>query len=147
MARSEVNERMSMMGRRNRPRPNHGTRGSRESAGRRKVVRALAAGAVSTVSGLIGEAERSRPSFARHETFHPRHGWVKKGFDEACKDPNVFLRDDAPVVLGVGKNMVRSIRYWCSAFKVLERLPASSRGAGGFGPSRLGPRLLTMARV
>jgi hypothetical protein len=58
--------------------------------------------------------------FARHETFHPRFGWLKKGFDRASSDPEIFLREDAPVRLGVGKNMVRSIRYWCSAFKLLK---------------------------
>jgi Protein of unknown function (DUF4007) len=58
--------------------------------------------------------------FARHETFHPRFGWLKKGFDRAAQDSGIFLGEDAPVLLGVGKNMVRSIRYWCSAFKVLE---------------------------
>jgi Protein of unknown function (DUF4007) len=60
-----------------------------------------------------------RPAFARHETFHPRYGWLKKGFDAAVEDPDVFLRDDATTVLGVGKNMVRAIRYWCVAYKVL----------------------------
>ena len=60
------------------------------------------------------------PIFARHETFHIRFGWLKKGFDAASHDPDVFLRDDALVRLGVGKNMVRSIRYWCLAFKILE---------------------------
>lgn len=59
------------------------------------------------------------PVFARHETFHPRFGWLKKGFDAAARDSEIFSREDAPVVLGVGKNMVRSIRYWCSAFKVI----------------------------
>jgi hypothetical protein len=58
-------------------------------------------------------------SFARHETFHPRYGWLKKGFDSAREDPGVFLREDATTVLGVGKNMVRAIRYWCLAYKVL----------------------------
>jgi hypothetical protein len=58
--------------------------------------------------------------FARHETFHPRFGWLKKGFDRASQDSSIFLREDAPVLLGVGKNMVRSIRYWCGAFKLLE---------------------------
>lgn len=57
--------------------------------------------------------------FARHETFHPRFGWIKKGYDLAVADPGIFLEADAPVRLGVGKNMVRSIRYWCGAFKVL----------------------------
>ncbi|MBP0021505.1 MAG: DUF4007 family protein [Cyanobacteria bacterium SBLK] len=58
--------------------------------------------------------------FARHETFHPRFGWLKKGYDKAKENPKIFLENDAPVVLGVGKNMVRSIRYWCRAFKILE---------------------------
>ena len=58
--------------------------------------------------------------FARHETFHPRFGWLKKGFDRAAQDSDVFLAEDAPVRLGVGKNMVRSIRYWCNAFDLLE---------------------------
>lgn len=62
---------------------------------------------------------KSQPVFARHETFHPRFGWLTKGFDHAAADPKVFGRDDAPVRLGVGKNMVRSIRYWCHAFKLL----------------------------
>ncbi len=58
-------------------------------------------------------------AFARHETFHPRFGWLKKGFDRASRDPQVFRAEDAAVQLGVGKNMVRAIRYWCTAFKVL----------------------------
>jgi hypothetical protein len=59
-------------------------------------------------------------AFARHETFHPRFGWLKKGFDRAAEQSDIFLVEDAPVRLGVGKNMVRSIRYWCNAFKLLE---------------------------
>jgi hypothetical protein len=59
-------------------------------------------------------------AFARHDTFAPRYGWLKKGFDLALHNPRVFTRADAPVILGVGKNMVRAIRYWCHAFGVLE---------------------------
>ncbi|MFQ3616010.1 MAG: DUF4007 family protein [Cyanobacteriota bacterium] len=62
----------------------------------------------------------SATAFARHETFHPRFGWLKKGVNWAIADPSVFTRDDAPIRLGVGKNMVRSLRYWCHAFKLLE---------------------------
>ena len=58
------------------------------------------------------------PSFSRHETFHLRYGWLKKGYDAIVKDPHVFTRDDATVRLGVGKNMVRSIRFWGLAAKV-----------------------------
>jgi hypothetical protein len=59
------------------------------------------------------------PVFARHETFHPRYGWVKKAYDAAEKDANLFNADNAVVELGVGKNMVRSIRFWGLAFHVL----------------------------
>jgi hypothetical protein len=58
-------------------------------------------------------------SFSGHETFPFRYPWLKKGFDAACEDPAVFLRDDAITTLGVGKNMVRSIRHWCLAAGVL----------------------------
>lgn len=83
-----------------------------------------------------------RASFARHETFHPRYGWVKKGFDAASREPNVFARDDAPVVLGVGKNMVRSIRHWCTALKVLESSAPFLEEGNGLRPTTLGLHLL-----
>jgi len=67
------------------------------------------------------------PNFARHETFHPRYGWLKKGFAAAAADPHIFHRADATTRLGVGKNMVRAIRYWCSAYKVLVESPNPDR--------------------
>ncbi len=64
--------------------------------------------------------DSARQMFGRHETFHPRYGWLKQAYDHASDDRDVFSRDDAPVVLGVGKNMVRSMRFWALAAKVLE---------------------------
>ena len=61
------------------------------------------------------------PMFARHETFHLRHMWLKKAYNGLQKDGSLFLREDATVRLGVGKNMVGSIRFWCQAYKVIER--------------------------
>ena len=58
------------------------------------------------------------PRFARHESFHPRYGWLKKGVDGAASDPGIFIREDAVVQLGVGKNMVRAIRFWGTAAKL-----------------------------
>ena len=58
--------------------------------------------------------------FARHETFCPRYGWLKKGFDAVLNDSKIFDQPDAIEHLGVGKNMVRAIRFWCMAFKVIE---------------------------
>ena len=50
-----------------------------------------------------------------HETFACRYFWLKKGFDYQSEE--LSFGDDAAVVrLGVGKNMVSSIRYWMKAF-------------------------------
>jgi hypothetical protein len=73
------------------------------------------------------------PSFSGHETFAFRHAWLKKGVDGICERPDVFLRDEAMVELGVGKNMVRSIRHWCLATRVAEEgevLPGGGRARG-----------------
>ncbi len=43
------------------------------------------------------------PVFARHETFHPRFGWLKKGFDAATRDPEIFTREDEARNLGGGQ--------------------------------------------
>jgi hypothetical protein len=80
--------------------------------------------------------------FARHETFHPRFSWLKKGFDQAQADPEAFIHSDAHVRLGVGKNMVRSIRYWCHAFKVLQDDTSVGGRATGSKPTEFGLRLL-----
>lgn len=62
------------------------------------------------------------PAFGRHETFTPRYAWFKKGYDAIVDDPEVFS-GDAHQVLGVGKNMARSIRYWLQAMRIAEELP------------------------
>lgn len=85
----------------------------------------------------------SLPVFARHETFHPRYLWLKKGFDAAEEDPEAFIRSDAHVRLGVGKNMVRAIRYWCHAFKLLEEDHSVEGRATGSKPSEFGAWLLS----
>lgn len=68
--------------------------------------------------------QAANPTFANHQTFHPRFGWIKKGFSAAQADPGVFLAEDATVTLGVGKNMVAAIRFWTAALRVLARVPS-----------------------
>ncbi|MFH9988180.1 DUF4007 family protein [Streptomyces luteogriseus] len=63
-------------------------------------------------------AEAAHSSFARHETFAPRFGWLHKAYMQVKNNPEAFLADDAPVQLGVGKNMVYAMRYWSRAFKL-----------------------------
>jgi hypothetical protein len=85
-------------------------------------------------------------AFARHETFHPRYGWMKKAVDGALLDPRLFTKEEAVVDLGVGKNMVRAIKHWGLATKVLEPLADSSHPrlpgvqVTDFGMRLLGPQ-------
>lgn len=57
----------------------------------------------------------SRPIFSGHETFRCKTHWLKRGYDFICDDGN-FNAEDTVVRLGVGKNMVSSIKYWMKAF-------------------------------
>ena len=60
-------------------------------------------------------------SFGRNESFPLRFGWIAKGLSALNDDPEVFSREDATVTLGVGKNMVVSIRHWLQATGVAMR--------------------------
>ena len=60
----------------------------------------------------------SKLTFSGHESFQCRHLWLKKGYDFVKKKKS-FTDEDAVVSLGVGKNMVSSIRFWMKAFNIL----------------------------
>jgi hypothetical protein len=61
------------------------------------------------------------PVFSGHETFPIRYGWLKKVYD-ACVNiekrkrktinKDLFNNDESIVTLGVGKNMIASMRHW-----------------------------------
>lgn len=56
----------------------------------------------------------NRYTFSGHETFPCRNLWLKKGYDFTAEGN--FNAPDSVVSLGVGKNMVSSIRYWLKVF-------------------------------
>jgi hypothetical protein len=56
--------------------------------------------------------------FSGHQTFAFRYGWLEKGFKFVSDNKN-FNDDGAIVDLGVGKNMVESIKYWSEAIGIL----------------------------
>ena len=79
------------------------------------------------------------PTFAKHETFHPRYGWFRKTYKAAADNPYVFTQENAPVELGVGKNMVRAIRFWGLAAKLIVEDPkAPNKRVKGCVPTRIG---------
>lgn len=56
-------------------------------------------------------------TFSGHDKFHCRHLWLKKGYDYLQLQKS-FSDEDAVIDLGVGKNMVGSIRFWLKAFGI-----------------------------
>ncbi len=70
--------------------------------------------------------QRGTVSFGRHESFPLRFGWITKGLNALIDDPRIFNREDATVNLGVGKNMVASIRYWLQATGIAHRVGATN---------------------
>jgi len=85
----------------------------------------------------------TRYRFSGHQTFAFRYGWLEKGVNAVAKDPDVFSAQDAIVTLGVGKNMVESIKHWCLLAQLVEPAEASrTSGGSGFQPTCIGRRLL-----
>jgi hypothetical protein len=81
-------------------------------------------------------------SFSGHESFPLRHTWLTKGVMGCSQDPLLFTREDAMVSLGVGKNMVRSIRHWCLATKMIEEDPTVRYNRGSYlRPTFIGSKL------
>lgn len=58
-----------------------------------------------------------------HEKFSLREGWITKGIRGVQNNPKVFTGNEGPDILGVGSNMVKSIRYWMQSFGLIEENP------------------------
>lgn len=65
-----------------------------------------------------------QPRYTGHETFVCRYAWIPKVVRAVDKDPGFFKNEDlAMVELGVGKNMVRSAKFWADSAGVIEECP------------------------
>ncbi|REA58226.1 DUF4007 domain-containing protein [Dyadobacter luteus] len=67
---------------------------------------------------IIDNIGHIKYTFSGHDSFQCRQLWLKKGYDYVKEGKN-FNEEDAVVKLGVGKNMVSSIRFWLKAFNVI----------------------------
>lgn len=94
------------------------------------------------------------PAFGRHETFTLRYAWLKRGYDAVANPdswagpvrgllrPYLFNEPDAHSLLGVGKNMARSIRFWLQACRVVEEHKVRGHRTAHGLPTVLGEALL-----
>ena len=83
--------------------------------------------------------------YSGHGTFPCRYTWLPKAVIALKDKPSLFSDvDEAMVELGVGKQMVRAIRFWVEAAKIAEKnekndfkvttLGDKVMGKGGFDP-------------
>lgn len=56
----------------------------------------------------------------RHESFSIREGWLAKGIKNVKEYGNVFALQNATDILGIGTNMVKSLKYWMTATRLIE---------------------------
>lgn len=63
--------------------------------------------------------EKIRYSFSGHESFYCKSLWLKKGYDFISENKD-FNAPNAVVELGIGKNMVSSLRFWMRAFGLVD---------------------------
>lgn len=67
------------------------------------------------------QTERTVFHFTGHESFTFRYPWLPKAYRLLLQKPSAFGDvDEAMVQLGIGKNMVRSLRFWLQATGMVE---------------------------
>lgn len=61
----------------------------------------------------------AKPRFSGHETFACRFTWLPKAVRLIEREPAALANDNAAILqLGLGKNMVKSLRFWLDAFDI-----------------------------
>ena len=88
-------------------------------------------------------SDAQKYKFSGHQTFAFRYGWLEKGVRGVEEQRDLFFREDALVTLGVGKNMVESIRHWCQVAQLVEPSPDAGRNASrDLQPTAIARKLL-----
>lgn len=58
--------------------------------------------------------------FSGHESFVIRYGWLPKLHDAVSNCPDIFSSDERAILaLGLGRNMVKSLRFWGDALGLI----------------------------
>jgi hypothetical protein len=100
-----------------------------------------AAGADRNIKRLLDEHMTAVAPYriSGHESFPCRYTWLPKAVRGLSANPRLFSDEDQAMVdLGVGKNMVRSIRFWSQVAGIVT---ATGKG-GGHLPTKVGAALL-----
>ncbi|WP_339213950.1 DUF4007 family protein [Solibacillus sp. FSL W8-0372] len=73
---------------------------------------------------LLGIVTRKREgtkvAYGRHESFYLRNKWISKGLKHVDNNSTFFYEKDNFEKIGLGKNMVRSLRFWLTALNLVQ---------------------------
>lgn len=58
----------------------------------------------------------------KNESFYIREGWFEKALNAIAEDNtrNVFYKNNGIKILGIGSNMVKSLKYWLKAANIID---------------------------
>lgn len=83
--------------------------------------------------------QKTNYKFSGHETFPCRYAWLPKVIMAIQKSSHILSdENEAMVELGVGKNMVRAIRFWATATGIAENFGPKGWRITRFGDAILG---------
>ncbi len=89
---------------------------------------------------IQNQPQNPRFRFSGHDTFPCRYTWLPKAVQNLRRNGNLFADEDQAMVrLGVGKNMVRAIRFWADASEVAVPAPKQGLAVSEFGNAVFGP--------
>ncbi|MCA0984297.1 DUF4007 family protein [Halobacillus yeomjeoni] len=71
-------------------------------------------------------------AFGQHQSFYLRDRWINRIFKNIPSDDRFFYRKDAFEKVGLGKNMVKSLRFWALATNLVEEKTKEDRKKGHF---------------
>lgn len=72
-----------------------------------------------------GNAQKEeKMKYRGHETFSIRKNWLAKGIEAVSRNPGIFTDKSFEPMdeLGIGRNMVVSLRYWMKALRLVEEV-------------------------
>ncbi len=87
-----------------------------------------------TQSFPVPSSQKVQFRFSGHESFPCRYTWLPKAFRTLSRGGTFWTDDDqAMVEMGVGKNMVRAIRFWAQATDISEINSEGNHAPTAFG--------------
>ncbi|PZC50069.1 MAG: Protein of unknown function (DUF4007), partial [Chloroflexi bacterium] len=93
---------------------------------------------LTTTNTQPATTEKPKLTFARHETFHLRDGWMYKGLQAVKHNSQVMLDKQGHHHLGLGINMFKSMKYWLQATALVRLSEEKSLHSRSFELTNLG---------